>query len=175
MLWFKITVCGAKWKTDTGYQACVGTLQSSSTNNKLSSLTKGCLLSANWWMVGFPRGKCSFTSNLFHLFWRKYPPPCLWLVDYLCPASLAASPDRHAAISHLTIWTQPPHWGWHLWDDEVLCGPLGTAEDREASSSQSVSLETWFDGITDPELNHGDIIQAKHTDVINPTYLVSNG
>lgn len=79
-------------------------------SNKLSYLVWAYLLSANWRMGGFPPGKFSFTSNLFHLFCSNYQPQCLWLVNYLCPASLAASPDRHTAISHLTIWTQPlPH------------------------------------------------------------------
>lgn len=74
----------------------------------------------NWWMVRSPCGKCSCTSNLFHLFWSNYQPRCLWLVDYHCPASLAASPDRHTAISHFNIWSQPPRmsstqWWGPLW------------------------------------------------------------
>lgn len=74
----------------------------------------------NWWMVGSPCGKCSCTSNLFHLFWSNYQPRCLWLVDYHCPASLAASPHRHTAISHFNIWSQPPRmsspqWWGPLW------------------------------------------------------------
>lgn len=95
---FKTRVSGAICKTDTGWKASMWV-------HFRDTSAWGDLLSANWWMVGFPCGKCRFTSNLFHLFWSNYQPRCLWLVDYLCPASLAASPDRHTAISHFTIWT----------------------------------------------------------------------
>lgn len=62
-----------------------------------------CFQLIDGWL-NFHVGKCSFTSNLFHLLWSNYQPWCQWLADYLCPASLAASQDRHAAISHFTIF-----------------------------------------------------------------------
>lgn len=60
----------------------------------------------NWWMVRSPCGISSCTSNLFHLFQSNYQSRCLWSADYHWPASLAAGPDRHAAIGHSAIWAQ---------------------------------------------------------------------
>lgn len=138
------------------------------------AMAYGYLLWANWWMVGSPCGKCSFTSNLFHLFWSNYQPRCLWVVDYLCPASLAACPDRRTAISHFTIWTQPPRMRSLLWWGLCLWSP-GYHGWQRASSSLSLSLESWFDGNMDTGLNYRDITSAKCTDVINSRQLPSNG
>lgn len=96
---------------------------------------------------------------------------CLWLVDYHCPASLAATPGRHTAISHFTIWSQPPT-GWALHNDLGLCGLGGAMDDTQVSSSLSRSLESWFDGNTGTESNHRDIILAKCTNIINPRYCI---
>lgn len=98
-------------------------------------LAWGFLSFINWWMIAFACRKCCFISNLFNLFQSNYQPRCLWLVDYLCLASLAASPDRQAAISHFTMWAQPsrmrflPLWG-------PLCSLGGI--DRKASYSPSL-------------------------------------
>lgn len=136
-------------------------------------LPVGVCFLANWWMVGFPSGKCSFGSNLFHLFWSNYQPRCLWLVDYSDPASLAVGPDRHTAISHFTIWTPPPFPGWALllwWGPMWSPGCHGCQ--KGFSSSPSVSLESRLDGNTDTELNHRDVIPAECTDIINPRYCI---
>lgn len=59
----------------------------------------------------------------------------------------------------------PPRWD--LCNGEGLCGLLGTMDDREASSSLQLSLESWFNGNTDTKSNHTNIILAKCSDVIN--------
>ncbi len=123
----------------------------------------------NWRMGRFLCGKCNFTSNLFHLFWSNYQPCCLWLVDYLSPASLAASPDRHIAISHLTSWTQAPRMSARQW-----WGPLRSLGHHGLQKGFILSLGNWFDGNTDTELNHRDIIPAKYTDIIYSLYPPDN-
>lgn len=125
-------------------------------------------------MVRSPCGKCSCTSNLFHLLWSNYQPHCLWLVDYPCPAPIAASPDRHTAISHFTIWSQPPRMSLPRW-----WGALWSQGYHGWQKGFVLSLPSpWgigFNGNTDTELNHRAIILAKCTNIINPRYSIHWG
>lgn len=48
-------------------------------------------------------------------------------------------------------------------------------DDRKASYCPSISLGNRFNGNTDTELNHRDIIRAKCTNIINPRYSIHWG
>lgn len=95
------------------------------------------------------------------------------VVSWLSMTCIFRSQSRQTH-THFSIWGQPLQ-------DEISVMMRASVvswvpwSDREASSSPSLSLERWFDGNTNTELNHSNIILTKSTDVINSRYSPSNG
>lgn len=97
-----MTVSGKICKTVIGWKAFVHFRAVSAGTNYPNQPESICFQLIDGW-VDFQVGNLASHPIRFTYFAVNYHPHCLWLVHYMCPASLGGALDRHAAISHITV------------------------------------------------------------------------